>query len=164
MPRDQKPVVIEFLHRTLDVVGNAFDEIQIWPLCPSVDRELYEAIPKGWQPKTRMIPFLELMRGGLQAAPGDGAIVSRFHAHLLLARLGVSGLFIDGQNCEANPAYYRTKHASLQLAGSGWMSFTQLDPRDALAVFAKGCSAGFESRNRQAKAELYSQMLQQITK
>jgi Tfp pilus assembly protein PilF len=55
------------------------------------------------------------MESGLDADAGDFALVSRFHAHLLLARSQVRGFYLMPL-----AGYYDVKHHSVVSLGSGW--------------------------------------------
>lgn len=63
----------------------------------------------------RVIPFLDLWRGGLPTGCGQTWISTRFHPHLVAAAAGDSGVAIS-----TRPDYYAAKHRSLQDSGSRW--------------------------------------------
>ena len=56
-----------------------------------------------------------LLNRGLPVTADDLVITSRFHCHLLAARVGARGVYLVGQ-----PGYYDVKHASVAALGSGW--------------------------------------------
>jgi hypothetical protein len=49
-------------------------------------------------------------------------VTTRFHPHLLAARIGIPGYyFVDSE-------YYRVKHSSVVSLGSGFLPFTEEEP------------------------------------
>lgn len=80
-------------------------------------RDRYPAC--GW------VPFADLWRTGLRGRPGQKWLTTRFHAHLLAAVTGASGVAVDVQ-----ADYYGVKHASLTEIGTGWtlVSLASDDP------------------------------------
>jgi polysaccharide pyruvyl transferase WcaK-like protein len=163
MPPNQRQCVVNKLSTLLDAVGNEFDAIVIWPLHPSSDKEVVDALDERYRAKTTTISFTALMQGGFRARQGDGAIASRFHAHLLLARLGIAGLFIEGPNCVENPEYYAVKHRTLQESGSGWECFEEIEPFQVMKIFDRGCDKDFEENHRLLKKSVYADMLRRFS-
>src|SRR5690606_5163924 len=75
------------------------------------------------------VPFADLWRAGLKGRPGQRWLTTRFHAHLLAAATGASGVAVDIQ-----PDYYGVKHASLTEIGIGW-TVVWLDSDEPLPAF-----------------------------
>jgi hypothetical protein len=67
----------------------------------------------------RVYAFGHIWHDGLPAAAGQKWLTSRFHAHLLAAAAGASGLVVQGAS-----GYYDVKHASLLALGTGWTRVT----------------------------------------
>lgn len=63
-----------------------------------------------------------LLRDGLPVAEQDVCVTTRFHLHLLAARLGARGGYVW-----TGDEYYRIKHKSLTDIGSGWVDFLSPD-------------------------------------
>lgn len=89
---------------------------------PGLDRVCYDLLAARL-PQCRFIPFAEVWDRGLPALPGQRWISSRFHPHLLAAAAGAAGIAVSVQ-----PDYYKVKHDSLSLAGSGWSRATLDQP------------------------------------
>ncbi|KQI67297.1 hypothetical protein AN189_16175 [Loktanella sp. 3ANDIMAR09] len=62
-----------------------------------------------------------LLAEGLPVRLGDFVLSSRFHCHLLSARLGARGVYVVGRR-----GYYDVKHQSVSDLGSGWADFDTL--------------------------------------
>lgn len=73
----------------------------------------------------------ELFRFGLPLTERDICITSRFHLHLLAARLGARGAYVW-----TGDQYYRVKHESVSALGSGWIDFlaAETSPADVLTI------------------------------
>lgn len=63
----------------------------------------------------RVYPFGHIWADGLPARAGQQWLTSRFHAHLLAAAAGASGIVVAGRE-----GYYDVKHGSLLALGTGW--------------------------------------------
>ncbi len=66
-------------------------------------------------PGLELVPFTGVWHNGFPAAPHQTWVTTRFHAHLLAAARGASGLVITGRS-----DYYPLKHRSLLEQGSRW--------------------------------------------
>ena len=64
----------------------------------------------------------QLFSGGLPIQRGDLCITSRFHMHLLAARLGAKGAYLVGRQ-----GYYDIKHKSNVALGSNWVDLMRDD-------------------------------------
>lgn len=88
----------------------------------------------------RIIPFLDVWRGGLSVGDGRTWISSRFHPHLLAAAAGDSGVAVVPKR-----DYYGVKHGSLVDFGSRW---TVVD--DDSPIPSRPDAGGFPEADRRA--------------
>ncbi|WIV56276.1 polysaccharide pyruvyl transferase family protein [Amycolatopsis nalaikhensis] len=88
---------------------------------PRVDRTV-PAFLESELDGAEFVPFREVWRRGLPAAPGQTWISSRYHMHLLAAAAGATGLAVSFSS-----EYYTPKHRGLLRLGSGWSLSTPSD-------------------------------------
>ena len=81
---------------------------------PGVDRIAFDRLAD-LIGEENFVPFIDLWRDGFPAQHDQTWITSRFHVHLLAAATGAEGVVL-----EPNEHYYRSLHASLLEAGTGW--------------------------------------------
>jgi hypothetical protein len=105
-----------FVERYSEEIG----KVTLWEFCPKGDGLLRQATFLGDRHRIVIKPFGELSRLGLKARVGDLAIVTRFHAHLFLCRMGVRGVFLGPEIRKSSSGYYAVKHRSLLDIGSNW--------------------------------------------
>lgn len=131
-----------------DIRGN---EVAVIEALPGADQVIYDRIVH-MLPGAMRVPFNELWRRGLPARGGQMWISTRFHAHLLAAAAGASGLALSGRH-----DYYPTKHRSLIDAGSRWQ-ISDLAGLPANPPRAGGFPAQTAYRLQQRKALLADQI------
>ncbi|MGJ0117626.1 polysaccharide pyruvyl transferase family protein [Williamsia sp. MIQD14] len=88
-------------------------------------------------PGLPLIPFTELWRHGFPARPEQVWITTRFHAHLVAAARGASGVVITGRS-----DYYPIKHRSLLDQGSRWEVHPLSDGANGVEVPERPPSSG----------------------
>ena len=81
---------------------------------PGVDRIAFDRL-SDLIGEEGFVPFIDLWRNGFPRHHDQTWITTRFHVHLLAAATGAEGVVV-----EPNEHYYRSLHASLQEAGTGW--------------------------------------------
>jgi polysaccharide pyruvyl transferase WcaK-like protein len=148
--------LVPFLKNNLNEIGS----IVWWEFCPKSDLRLLDH-PSLREIKDRFVVrrFGELMRSGLQARIGDLAIVSRFHAHLLLLRAGVRGILIVEDGLNFGNDYYQTKHQSLLDTGSNWLFLDKIERFDIGAFAPIPNWKEFNAQNERKKRECYERLL-----
>lgn len=100
---------LHLLSRLPAAVGRKFDRIYFW-LCVSVDAAAYQQAASKW-PNIILLPTDRLL-SRIPVHESNYMITSRFHPHLVAARLGMPGAFLAGSD------YYNVKHGSLLELGS----------------------------------------------
>ena len=73
-------------------------------------------------PAENFVPFVQLWSEPFPARPRQVWLTSRFHLHMLAAASGAAGVAL-----QIDDDYYKTKHASLLEAGTGWSVSTAGD-------------------------------------
>ncbi|MHA6510610.1 polysaccharide pyruvyl transferase family protein [Tessaracoccus sp. Y1736] len=104
-------------HLTSEFLG-AFDRHYFW-LCLFEDASAYGRIGRRW-PYIQVLPTHQLLAHP-PAHTRNFMLTSRFHPHLVGARLGMHGAFIS------DDAYYDVKHRSLVGLGSPFVPFDRIE-------------------------------------
>lgn len=105
------------LPQALDVFrdrGLGGTQLGVVECVPPDDSWLLDEIQEQWG-DVRFYPFAEVWQQGLPARAGQFWVTTRFHAHLVAAATGASGIAIN-----TGVDYYKIKHASLVEMGTGW--------------------------------------------
>ena len=102
-------------------------------------------------PGLELIPFTGVWHNGFPATPDQMWITTRFHAHLLAAARGASGVVITGRS-----DYYPIKHRSLFEQGSRWRTIDSAsDTPHQDGGFPSSVVAELAAGKRALAAELY---------
>ena len=92
-------------------IAKQFSEVVFWNCAPHRDHQAATAFRELF-PEMKELSLWELI-GDFPVSSQDFMITTRFHPHLLAARAGASGYFV-----ESGGAYYQTKHGSVLELGS----------------------------------------------
>ena len=111
VPLDQ---LADYVVRTLRAWGVDQDPITLIECNPPEDTAVMSLL-QPHLPQITVLPFSHLWRSGFPAGPGQRWITTRLHTHLVAAAAGAWGVAVP-----VSSDYYRTKHAALVRAGSGW--------------------------------------------
>ncbi len=123
--------VVHAVQQLADEHGDALD-IEYLSFFDRNDLGPGEAIQRA-VPRTRLRRCADLLHSGLPIRPGDLCLATRFHFHLLAARLGGRGVYLTGRG-----RFYAVKHASVARLGSGWINGDGPRP---LAPMLRGAAA-----------------------
>lgn len=106
------------------------DDIKIlyYEFIPGVD-DRYLSIFENYFKNIEFIDFQRIMRNGLELKNDDFVISSRFHMHLLAARKGASGVWLNFRS-----GYYDVKHRSVVASGSNWDQYSIGNKLDKITV------------------------------
>jgi hypothetical protein len=141
-----------FVERYSEEIG----KVTIWEFCPKGDALSRQAAVLGDWDRIVIKPFGELSRLGLKARVGDLAIVTRFHAHLYLSRMGVRGVFLGPEIGKNSNGYYQVKHRSLLDIGSNWKRCEDLSALSLNDFPPIHDWEDFNQRNEAMKRDQYS--------
>lgn len=94
--------------------GSEYTRIRALELIPGVDRRFWRLAADALE-VDEYRDFMTNFPQGLDIAPADIVITTRFHMHLLAARQGARGAWIN-----VRPGYYDVKHCSAVTSGSNW--------------------------------------------
>ncbi len=109
---------IKLLNEYIDKFGDMFGKIIFWEFLPNSDRKTYDLLKSIYGRKITIKRYYSTLKDGIKLGKNDFAICSRFHAHLLFAKLGIKGYYVCG-----NDVYYKIKHETLVKLGSKWQLF-----------------------------------------
>jgi len=114
-------LIHEFLDANGAVRGEGTAFVEAYP---PLDADMWPELRTDY-PQAKFLTFQQVWGRGLRGVPGQKWLTSRFHAHLLAASTGASGIAID-----VKPDYYGVKHNSLLEVGTGWalISLTTMEP------------------------------------
>lgn len=101
-------------------IERTFERVLFWNCAPARDRPSAAAVKEVF-PESIEADVWSLV-DDLPVRPGDFMITTRFHPHLLAARAGAQGYYLEGDG-----PYYRTKHRSVVGLGSPFRNYTTLD-------------------------------------
>lgn len=129
------------VNHTSAVLRPMFDRALFWRCAPGKDEIALRAF-RAACPDIEVREVRELVHGPLPIGPDDAMVATRFHPHLMAARLGIPGYYVVGNE------YYRVKHGSVARLGSGFAPFPRepagfapasgdMPERDAERVAAK---------------------------
>ncbi|WP_192931286.1 polysaccharide pyruvyl transferase family protein [Gemmobacter serpentinus] len=111
------------LDRRRERISKRFEKIKFWVCAPHRDQDAFEAI-RDLFPQTEAAHV-----GDLLADPGfskdDVMITSRFHPHMIAARAGIRGYYI-----QISGDYYAAKHQSVVALGSRFLPFADFETRN----------------------------------
>ncbi|TNC44204.1 polysaccharide pyruvyl transferase family protein [Rubellimicrobium rubrum] len=107
---------LQGLQAEILAIAPAFDEVTYWNCVPNfADRNLDNL--RRALPDMRVLDCHQLVFQPLPVGPNDYMVTQRFHPHLIAARLGCSGVFVqDG-------LYYNDKHRSVVHLGSSFKKY-----------------------------------------
>jgi polysaccharide pyruvyl transferase WcaK-like protein len=138
----------EFVVRTLRSWQLDDAPVVLVEYLPPGDGAIHQLL-KPHLPKLRFLPFSDLWRSKLPAAPGSRWITTRFHPHLMGAAAGSWGVgILTGSD------YYANKHLSLSALGSGWSLVSDLTQDIPLGAPPDSPFQGRLSDLRDRKAEV----------
>ncbi|MFD6092496.1 polysaccharide pyruvyl transferase family protein [Oerskovia sp. NPDC060338] len=103
-----------FIRAQVEAWGTPPDRIAFIECIPRIDASSAQDVGADW-PGAQFYPFQHLWNRGFPAGAHQRWISTRFHPHLLAARVGARGIAIS-----VHEGYYDTKHRSLVDLGSGW--------------------------------------------
>ena len=113
--------VLRRLDRRRERIGKRFEKIKVWVCAPHRDQDALEAI-QGLFPQMTVTAHV----ADLLADPGFGTqdvmITSRFHPHMIAARAGLRGYYI-----QISGDYYAAKHQSVVGLGSRFLPFSDFE-------------------------------------
>ncbi len=101
---------------TLRAWGAADRPIGVVECIPRVDRRIYDELLPEF-PQLQFFSLWEILRDGFPAAAHQHWISSRYHAHILAAAAGASGVTLSVRG-----DYYDAKHDGVRRMGSQWTS------------------------------------------
>jgi len=93
-------------------------QIRFYEFIPSVDQRFYSELSERLG-HIDYVSFERIFYTGLDIKSTDVVITSRFHMHLLAARQGARGVWINSK-----PGYYDIKHQSVVDSGSYWQELS----------------------------------------
>ena len=111
----------EIVSQTATVLRPQFDRALFWRCAPGKDDLALEVFRQAC-PDIEVAEVGALVQEPLPVGPCDAMVTTRFHPHLLAARLGIPGYY------HADSEYYRVKHGSVVSLGSGFLPFTSETP------------------------------------
>ncbi|TQN50813.1 polysaccharide pyruvyl transferase family protein [Acidithiobacillus thiooxidans] len=124
----------DMLKKVALTIRNSFPDIlpqiRFYEFIPSVDNRFYDEL-SGHLGNIEYFSFEQIFYSGLDIKSSDVVITSRFHMHLLAARLGARGVWINSK-----PGYYDIKHQSLVDSGSCWQELS-VTSEEATIEFAQ---------------------------
>lgn len=109
-----KAAVRDFVREQVEAWGTAPDRVAFIECIPRIDASSPSEIGADW-PGAQFYSFQDLWSRGFPAGPHQRWISTRFHPHLIAARVGARGIAIS-----VHEGYYTAKHRSLTALGSGW--------------------------------------------
>jgi len=113
---------IDMLNTVTHTIRNSFPDtlpqIRFYEFIPGVDQRFYSELSERLG-HIDYVSFERIFYTGLDIKSTDVVITSRFHMHLLAARQGARGVWINSK-----PGYYDIKHQSVVDSGSYWQELS----------------------------------------
>jgi hypothetical protein len=104
------------LYDEIVALAEGFGPIFYWNCVPSLGDRNIELLRRRL-PRLEVLDCHALIHAPLPVRPGDYMVTQRFHPHLIAARLGCAGTFVE------DGVYYFDKHHSILHLGSGFRKY-----------------------------------------